>query len=130
MTRLRQCSCTWSSVFSRTPRRLELARNGFKSHIRAYATHIKEERVHFDIGELHLGHIAKSYALREPPRGVGAGVDRKARKGGKGGKGGKSNAAGAKDDDNEGPVNQDEAKSILRKKGRMLMSGADEFNIG
>lgn len=109
------------------PRRLELARNGFKSHIRAYATHIKEERVHFDIAELHLGHTAKSYALREPPRGIGAGVDRKARKGGKGGKGG---AAGAKNDDNEQPVNQDEAKSILRKKGRMLMSGADEFNIG
>lgn len=40
---------------------LELARNGFKSHIRAYATHVREERGHFDMTELHLGHVAKSF---------------------------------------------------------------------
>lgn len=111
------------------PKRLELARNGFKSHIRAYATHIKDERVHFDLGELHLGHTAKSYALREPPRGVGAGVDKKARKGAK--KGHKAAAgAASKNDDGEQPVDQGEARSILRKKGMMLMTGASEFNIG
>ncbi|KAJ6785009.1 hypothetical protein PWT90_10907 [Aphanocladium album] len=113
------------------PRRLELARNGFKSHIRAYATHVKEERVHFDISELHLGHTAKSYALREPPRGVGAGVDRKTRKGAKGGSKAAGGAAAGKDDDNEQQqVDQGAARSILRKKGMMLMTGADEFNIG
>lgn len=114
-------------------KRLELARNGFKSHIRAYATHIKEERVHFDIGELHLGHIAKSYGLREPPRGVGSGVDRKARKGAKGAKGAKGSGAAAsgRDDDNgDQVVDQTQARNTLRKKGMMLMSGADEFNIG
>lgn len=110
-------------------KRLELARNGFKSHIRAYATHIKEERVHFDIAELHLGHTAKSYGLREPPRGVGAGVDRKARKGKGKSKGGA--AAGDKDDDKEQQqVDQNQARSVLRKKGMLLMTGADEFNIG
>ncbi|EJP69494.1 DEAD/DEAH box helicase [Beauveria bassiana ARSEF 2860] len=112
------------------PRRLELARNGFKSHIRAYATHIKEERVHFDIAELHLGHTAKSYALREPPRGVGAGVDRKVRKGAKGAKGSRGGATAAKDDDKEQQVDQGAARNVLRKKGMMLMTGADEFNIG
>ncbi|EGX91220.1 DNA/RNA helicase, DEAD/DEAH box type [Cordyceps militaris CM01] len=107
------------------PRRLELARNGFKSHIRAYATHTKEERGHFNMAELHLGHTAKSYALREPPRGVGSGIDRKVRKGGK-----KGHAPGPKNDDQEQPVNEGAARSLLRKKGMMLMTGADEFNIG
>lgn len=113
------------------PRRLELARNGFKSHIRAYATHVKDERVHFDIAGLHLGHTAKSYALREPPRGVGAGVDRKTkRKGGAAAKGSKSATGANRDDDGQQQVDTGEARNILRKKGMMLMTGADEFNIG
>ncbi|KAH6874273.1 hypothetical protein B0T10DRAFT_610736 [Thelonectria olida] len=48
-------------------KRLELAREGFKSHIRAYATHITEERVNFHITELHSGHIAKIFGLRKAP---------------------------------------------------------------
>lgn len=107
-------------------KRLELARNGFKSHIRAYATHIKEERVHFDIAELHLGHVAKSFGLREAPRGVGSGIERKNRKGG-----GSAKSKSKKEDDAEQQaVDQSKARSILKKKGMMLMSGADEFNIG
>lgn len=62
-------------------KRLELARNGFKSHIRAYATHTKEERAHFDITELHLGHTAKSYGLREAPGGIGGGAGGRPRSG-------------------------------------------------
>lgn len=105
-------------------RRLELARNGFKSHIRAYATHIKDERVHFDIAELHLGHVAKSFGLREAPRGVGSGIDRKNRKGG-------GSAKSKKEDDEEQQaVDQSQARRVIKKKGMMLMTGADEFNIG
>lgn len=100
-------------------RLLELARNGFKSHIRAYATHTREERVHFDITELHLGHTAKSFGLREAPGGIGSGLDRKASKGGKGKK--------SKETDQDARP----AHSILNQKSRMLMSSAaDEFNIG
>ncbi|KAG6012133.1 ATP-dependent RNA helicase dbp7 [Claviceps pusilla] len=111
-------------------KRLELARNGFKSHIRAYATHIRDERVHFDITQLHLGHVAKSFGLRDPPGGIGAGIDRKANKKG---------VSGFKGRDRK-PVSQDEpsaevderaSMNLIRKKSMMLMSSAaDEFNIG
>ncbi|KAG4220559.1 hypothetical protein PC116_g30962, partial [Phytophthora cactorum] len=38
---------------------LDAARQAFRSHIRAYATHVRDERVYFDITQLHLGHTAK-----------------------------------------------------------------------
>ncbi|KAK4139167.1 ATP-dependent RNA helicase DBP7, partial [Dichotomopilus funicola] len=50
------------------------ARQAFRSHIRAYATHVRDERVYFDITQLHLGHLAKSFGLRETPGGIGGGV--------------------------------------------------------
>ncbi|KAL7796624.1 P-loop containing nucleoside triphosphate hydrolase protein [Trichoderma ceciliae] len=115
-------------------RRLELARNGFKSHIRAYATHTREERVHFDITQLHLGHVAKAYGLRDPPGGIGAGIDRKAQKGNR--DAGKRAAKGTRRDDGDGDDNDatyeqaKPAKNMLMRKSRMLMSGASEFNIG
>ncbi|KAG5928799.1 ATP-dependent RNA helicase dbp7 [Claviceps africana] len=111
-------------------KRLELARNGFKSHIRAYATHVRDERTHFDITQLHLGHVAKSFGLRDPPGGIGAGIDRKANK-----KGG-----GSKDHRDRKPLSKEETSAemderasmnLIRKKSMMLMSSAaDEFNIG
>jgi ATP-dependent RNA helicase DDX31/DBP7 len=50
---------------------LSLARKGFTSHIRAYATHLSKEREIFNMKSLHLGHIAKSFALREVPGKLG-----------------------------------------------------------
>ncbi|KAL1605642.1 ATP-dependent RNA helicase dbp7 [Nothophoma quercina] len=52
------------------PKRLEAARRAYQSHIRAYATHIADERIYFDIKSLHLGHLAKAFALRERPSGM------------------------------------------------------------
>ncbi len=40
---------------------LEAARKGFRSHIRAYATHVKDERGFFDMTQMHLGHVAKEF---------------------------------------------------------------------
>lgn len=125
-------------------RLLELARNGFKSHIRAYATHTKEERKHFDMTELHLGHTAKSFGLREPPGGIGSGIDRKTKKNHKGGrdnknsnkKGGPSTKSAAAPSApsasrDEGGMDERSAQALLRRKSMMLMrAGADEFNIG
>jgi ATP-dependent RNA helicase DDX31/DBP7 len=114
-------------------RQLELARNGFKSHIRAYATHIKDERQHFDITELHLGHTAKSFGLREPPGGIGAGIERKAKNKNRGGR---DKPAAAKGDgaarvDVDGVPDQKSTHDLFKRKSMMLMSaGADEFNIG
>lgn len=53
-----------------SPQRLEAARRAFQSHIRAYATHVAPERQYFDIKSLHLGHLAKAFALRERPSGM------------------------------------------------------------
>ncbi|KAJ4989165.1 ATP-dependent RNA helicase DBP7 [Stagonosporopsis vannaccii] len=52
------------------PKRLEAARRAYQSHIRAYATHVADERIYFDIKALHLGHLAKAFALRERPSGM------------------------------------------------------------
>jgi ATP-dependent RNA helicase DDX31/DBP7 len=44
-----------------------LARRAFSSYIRAYSTHPLEEKKFFHPKSLHLGHLAKSFALREAP---------------------------------------------------------------
>ncbi|KAF2645636.1 DEAD-domain-containing protein [Massarina eburnea CBS 473.64] len=53
-----------------SPARLESARRAYQSHVRAYATHVVAERGYFDIKQLHLGHLAKAFALRERPSGM------------------------------------------------------------
>ena len=45
----------------------ELARKGFISYMRAYATHSRDTAAIFIMKKLHLGHLAKSFALREAP---------------------------------------------------------------
>lgn len=52
------------------PKHLEMARRAFQSHIRAYATHVAAERTFFDIKSLHLGHLAKAFALRDKPGSI------------------------------------------------------------
>ncbi|KAI9825354.1 MAG: ATP-dependent RNA helicase dbp7 [Phylliscum demangeonii] len=49
---------------------LALARRAFQSHIRAYATHVVAERAFFDIKNLHLGHAAKAFGLRDRPASI------------------------------------------------------------
>jgi ATP-dependent RNA helicase DDX31/DBP7 len=46
---------------------IELARNAFVSHLRAYPTKEKSLRVIFTTKSLHYGHVARSFALKEPP---------------------------------------------------------------
>ena len=52
------------------PKHLEQARRAFQSYIRAYATHIASERHIFDMQQLHLGHLAKAFALRDKPGNI------------------------------------------------------------
>ncbi|CAI4213034.1 unnamed protein product [Parascedosporium putredinis] len=121
-------------------KRLELGRNGFKSHIRAYATHVKEERCYFDMGQLHLGHMAKSFCLREAPGGIGNGIDRKAGKGsarrGRDDNDGRRAGAGVKrgregDDDPQHEVDINAGKDLFWRMGKMATrAGASEFNLG
>ncbi|CRK44079.1 hypothetical protein BN1723_005996, partial [Verticillium longisporum] len=106
---------------------------GFRSHVRAYATHTKEERKFFDITELHLGHTAKSYGLREAPQGVG--------RGGHDGKktamkaaASKKRKQGAGDSARESLFDADtdlaEMERRMKMKMKSVMNSASEFNIG
>eukprot|EP01117_Protostelium_nocturnum_P018360 TRINITY_DN7664_c0_g1_i1.p1 TRINITY_DN7664_c0_g1~~TRINITY_DN7664_c0_g1_i1.p1 ORF type:complete len:691 (+),score=308.33 TRINITY_DN7664_c0_g1_i1:55-2073(+) len=45
-----------------------LARKGFSSFVKAYSTHSKETKHIFHVRNLHLGHLAKSFGLREQPK--------------------------------------------------------------
>ncbi len=54
----------------------KLASQAYVSFIRSYASYPKEVRHVFCFKELHLGHLAKSFALRDPPSqitGIGKG---------------------------------------------------------
>lgn len=53
-----------------SPKHLEQARRAYQSHIRAYATHVAAERSIFDLKSLHLGHLAKAFALRDRPGSI------------------------------------------------------------
>ncbi|RCK65524.1 ATP-dependent RNA helicase DBP7 [Candida viswanathii] len=53
---------------------LNKAVQAFTSHIRAYATHLSTEREFFNVKLLHLGHLAKSFGLRETPKKLGKSV--------------------------------------------------------
>ncbi|THH29189.1 hypothetical protein EUX98_g4991 [Antrodiella citrinella] len=50
----------------------DFARKAYLSHTRAYATHPSEEKHIFHLRHLHLGHLAKAFALRDAPTAVNA----------------------------------------------------------
>ena len=129
------------------PKYLEMARRAFQSHVRAYATHVAAERGMFNIKELHLGHLAKAFALRERPAqmkvpGLRQGKEevRKAakaqrihtgskRRASDGAHTGPSKATGDRFDV---PAQTDSAEAAKRMRIKMKehMAGASEFNIG
>ena len=120
------------------------------SHMRAYATHSSDEKHMFHIRHLHLGHLAKAFALREAPTAL------KGKAGG--GKRPSSKASGAKGhtkqqkapegkqrrgrdaDDSDGEQDVADAERrmekvvraqgrLTKKGGKMVSSGTDEFQI-
>jgi ATP-dependent RNA helicase DDX31/DBP7 len=115
---------------------VEMARTAFASHLRAYATHPSDEKHIFHIRHLHLGHLAKSFALREAPSTVG-------------GRGGKSHSTTIakrqarrptkRDGDNDGedePDSERRMRAAVRNQGRlikrggaMVSSGVSEFQV-
>ncbi|KAL2831883.1 P-loop containing nucleoside triphosphate hydrolase protein [Aspergillus pseudoustus] len=126
------------------PEYLEMARRAYQSHIRAYATHVANERHIFNIKELHLGHLAKSFALRDRPGkinvpGLRPGKeetkrDFKAERKSAGGKKRKAGAAGyggGRDDDDGPSAVTDTALAAQKMRAKMKeqMAGASEFNL-
>ena len=61
------------------PQHASAARKAFASFVRAYSTHPLEEKAFFHPKSLHLGHLAKAFALREAPSTL-AGTTAKATK--------------------------------------------------
>ncbi|KAF2688209.1 DEAD-domain-containing protein [Lentithecium fluviatile CBS 122367] len=127
-----------------SPARLEAARRAFQSHVRAYATHVAAERSYFNIKQLHLGHLAKAFALRERPSGMkvpglrtGAGREdkRPAKIRGQGGEGkGASTRKKVELDLPEGADVEEAAKmrkAVRAREKFMRHAGlASEFNLG
>ncbi|BDD62714.1 ATP-dependent RNA helicase dbp7 [Monascus purpureus] len=129
------------------PEMLEMSRRAFQSHIRAYATHIAAERSIFNIKELHLGHLAKSFALRDRPSkinvpGLRQGKDETKKEfkaerkavsaAGKKRKASSGRGGGDDDDDVVRKASATDAAEAARKmkaKMREHMAGASEFNL-
>ncbi|KAK4544379.1 hypothetical protein LTR36_004270 [Oleoguttula mirabilis] len=125
---------------SEHPKHLEQARRAYQSHIRAYTTHVAAERPIFDMKQMHLGHLAKAFALRDKPGNIRVPGQRPGKDAGAKNKESRRNQAakkapGAKrprgDDDMDVPTATDEHDARRRMHAKMkAMSGASEFNLG
>jgi ATP-dependent RNA helicase DDX31/DBP7 len=127
------------------PKRLEMARSGYQSHLRAYTTHVAKERHIFNFESLHLGHLAKAFGLRDKPGSIKVPGARPAKMT----KADRSVAArkakrGEVEDKVEGErvrkqrkleldapaIDVDSAAKRMRQKMKEHMAVASEFNIG
>ncbi|MCJ1472444.1 ATP-dependent RNA helicase dbp7 [Lambiella insularis] len=111
----------------------EMARRAFVSHVRAYATHVLAERGVFDVKALHLGHLAKAFALRGRPGSMGRGGGAR-KESGKGPRRDGARRVGRGDAGAEGEVapvtERQDAARRMRKAVDAQVGGASEFNIG
>ncbi|EFW14210.1 ATP-dependent RNA helicase dbp7 [Coccidioides posadasii str. Silveira] len=113
---------------------LEMARRAYQSHIRAYATHIAAERHMFNIKDLHLGHLAKSFALRDRPAKInvpglrpGNEDTKKSFKADRKLASGERRKMSAREDIST--TDAAEARKKMQQKLKEHMAGASEFNI-
>jgi len=135
-----------------SPKYLEMARRGYQSHIRAYATHVAAERSIFDMKELHLGHLAKAFGLRDKPGSIKVPglrpkamthadrsvAMRKAKRGDNTDRDGNEKAPEGeyarkkKKEERDRPKEVDAGDAARRMKRKMMehMGAASEFNIG
>lgn len=120
----------------------EYARKAFLSHMRAYATHPSDEKHMFHIRHLHLGHLAKAFALREAPTALKSGKGPKSHSRAKHGpsehKAKNKRARTAYGSDDEVDVGDAEKRMekvvraqgrLTKKGGKIVRSGTDEFQI-
>ncbi|KAI0295670.1 hypothetical protein B0F90DRAFT_1749726, partial [Multifurca ochricompacta] len=111
-------------------------KQAFASHLRAYATHPSDEKHIFHIRHLHLGHLAKSFALREAPSTVSGHGHGKGRGAPGGAKKKKRKALGPNEsrgddknnDDNDGEDGdkldaERRMRAVVRSQGRLVKKG-------
>ena len=109
-----------------------MARKAFASHLRAYATHPSDEKHIFHIRHLHLGHLAKSFALREAPTAISghgkgrgtAGATRQGRRTRK-----RDEADGDGDQVRRMHAAVRNQGRLVKKGGMMVSSGLSEFQV-
>ncbi|ETW80556.1 hypothetical protein HETIRDRAFT_123078 [Heterobasidion irregulare TC 32-1] len=115
----------------------DLAKRAFQSHMRAYATHPSDEKHIFHIRHLHLGHLAKAFALREAPSAVAA-SNNKAKSKARGQARVKAKKEGVRFRDNEEEDADAEGRMrkavraqgrTVKKGGMMRSMGTDEFQL-
>jgi len=112
-----------------------MARKAFASHLRAYATHPSDEKHIFHIRHLHLGHLAKSFALRDAPSTMSGHGKSQSTTGGKkrARRPKKHNEEGDGDDDPDAERRMQTAVRnqgrLVKKAGAMVSSGLSEFQI-
>ncbi|KAI4278591.1 MAG: hypothetical protein LQ337_000923 [Flavoplaca oasis] len=115
----------------------EMAKRAFVSHVRAYATHVARERAIFDVKGLHLGHLAKAFALRERPGHFGRNAKNGEKRDAHRSEQSRKEVAGARPR-NKSQVpelqqpNADgqDAKRKMQSKMKEHLAAAGEFNIG
>ncbi|KIY74454.1 DEAD-domain-containing protein [Cylindrobasidium torrendii FP15055 ss-10] len=111
---------------------LALAQQAFLSHMRAYATHPSTEKHIFHVRHLHLGHLAKAFALRDAPKSIsGKGKSKKATDSHPPAKKRVNDAFLKRNKDTEArmeAVVRSQGR-LTKKKGMMVSSGADEFQL-
>ncbi|OCH92326.1 DEAD-domain-containing protein [Obba rivulosa] len=129
----------------RDKQHVELARKAFQSHMRAYATHPSDEKHIFHIRHLHLGHLAKAFALREAPSAV-TGANNKSKSKSQAKRSAhqkpavKGRAKGLATEDADGDYNVADAEKrmervvreqgrLTKQSGKMVRSGTSEFQI-
>lgn len=114
--------------------------------MRAYATHPSDEKHMFHIRHLHLGHLAKAFALREAPTAIRSnkGSKTKAKQKPAGShtfSDRKSKSKHTRDDDDsdeeQGVADAEKRMErvvraqgrLTKKDGKMVSSGTDEFQL-
>lgn len=102
-----------------------LARRAFLSHTRAYATHPSDEKHIFHIKHLHLGHLAKAFALRDAPTSVGSAKGRSNRDQSVR----KKSASSAKPQDDKRHTEK-RMQEVVRAQGRLTKKGGQLVRTG
>ncbi|CCM01137.1 uncharacterized protein FIBRA_03185 [Fibroporia radiculosa] len=119
------------------------ARKAYLSHMRAYATHPSDEKHIFHIRHLHLGHLAKAFALREAPSAVNSSGNKSQAK--RKGRSKPAFLAKSKQHDGKGGQLDDDVNvlaaerrmeqvvraqgRLTKKGGKMVRTGVSEFQI-
>ncbi|KAF9412156.1 ATP-dependent RNA helicase dbp7 [Podila epigama] len=112
-----------------SPENMAIARGAFWAFVKSYATHPSSEKHIFHVKNLHLGHIAKSFALREAPSDIPQ--PKKKAKNGKNG-----HRPGQQEDEDETRANrksQKEREKEERLKPKIMLkrkNDVSEFAVG